>query len=99
MHNKSDVSGGHSESDVILITIYQHTNFFFNQFKISKNIKYCHHSIIKKRRKKKSSDFFKRVVYHVWHGIYALLLIPYNDVVEEKALMHNAMNFLSIAIG
>lgn len=36
---------------------------------------------------------------HVWHAIYALLLIPYNDVVEDKALLHNAMNFLSTAIG
>ena len=58
-----------------------------------------------------SNEFFKRGVYHVWHAIfffffehvwhaiYALLLIPYNDVVEDKALLHNAMNFLSTAIG
>ena len=43
--------------------------------------------------------FFFFFSEHVWHAIYALLLIPYNDVVEDKALLHNAMNFLSTAIG
>lgn len=114
MHNKSNVSDGHSESEVILITIYQLTKKKkkqFYQLKTSKNIKYGHHSIQKRRRKKMSNEFFKRGVYHVWHAIfffffehvwhaiYALLLIPYNDVVEDKALLHNAMNFLSTAIG
>ena len=56
MHNKSNVSDGRSESDVILITIYQLTKKnkkLFYQLKTSKNIKYGHHSIQKRRRKKK----------------------------------------------
>lgn len=62
----------------------------------------------KEEEKKRAMNFLREgfIMYgmlfffeHVWHAIYALLLIPYNDVVEDKALLHNAMNFLSTAIG
>ena len=100
VNNNSDVSDGYSESDVILITIYQLTKKK-KYIYIYINLRYRKTSnmviiALKKEEKKEAQWIFKRVVYH---ATYALLLIPYNDVVEDKALLHNAMNFLSTAIG
>lgn len=73
MHNKSNVSDGHSESEVILITIYQLTKKKKNNFINLRHRKTSNMVIIafkKEEEKKKSNEFFKRGVYHVWHAIY-----------------------------